>query len=514
MATYTTTSGAALGNIPLSTLMVDKDAVVSIVSGSASGVVDTVSGMISSAISTVWKAGGSVAASGSGALVYKSGTTWTAPLLVSGNEGKVYHLSEDYDITSDTAGFFKEGSGTHIEAGTDVAVIAHPTVQGGYIYDVLAVTDSSVVKSINNSWTPTNGNVTIPTAVASGQTGATDGLMSSGDKHKLNNIAAGAEVNQNAFSKIAVSGVTGTGDASSKTDTLTLVPGSNVTMTRDGKSVTINATGAPESSGFAHVTIGSVTIDADSAADTLTISGTTPIVASGDATNDKVTISHATCGPSSTGNTSKGDTTNQTPVFGGTFKVTSATVDKYGHTTALAEHTVTIPNSTVVASTSGSGGSAGLMSATDKEKLNCISTGANVGIAQIQATDGGTAGVSSSGAIVVFSGSNITITASPGAGADVVNFSVPSASTSGEGVVLLASSISAVGTVVPTAEQVVAAISGVESGLSANIATRVSGGSLHTALSGSGLANGVGSGNNTIYALINALHSVDGTAEA
>lgn len=82
--------------------------------------------------------------------------------------------------------------------------------------------------------------------------------------------------------------------------------------------------------------------------------------------------------PTEGANTSKGDTTNQTPAFGGTFKVTSETVDATGHTTVLAEHTVKIPNATAVASTGGTGGSAGLMSAADKEKLNGIATGAEV----------------------------------------------------------------------------------------------------------------------------------------
>ena len=40
---------------------------------------------------------------------------------------------------------------------------------------------------------------------------------------------------------------------------------------------------------------------------------------------------------------SKGDTTNQTPGFGDTFKVTSGTVDAQGHFTAFADHTVKIP---------------------------------------------------------------------------------------------------------------------------------------------------------------------------
>lgn len=87
---------------------------------------------------------------------------------------------------------------------------------------------------------------------------------------------------------------------------------------------------------------------------------------------------HPDAGPSSV--TSVGDTTNQTPSFGGTFKVTSETVDTAGHTTAVAEHTVTIPDATATASTSGQGGSAGLMSATDKEKLDGVEAGAQANV--------------------------------------------------------------------------------------------------------------------------------------
>lgn len=84
--------------------------------------------------------------------------------------------------------------------------------------------------------------------------------------------------------------------------------------------------------------------------------------------------------PTDGANTSAGDTTAQTPGFGGTFKALSATVDRLGHTTALTEHTVTIPAATAVASESGTGGSAGLMSATDKEKLDSVEAGAQVNI--------------------------------------------------------------------------------------------------------------------------------------
>jgi len=58
-----------------------------------------------------------------------------------------------------------------------------------------------------------------------------------------------------------------------------------------------------------------------------------------------------------------GDTANQTPAFGATFKVPSFTVDQYGRLTAAGEHTVTIP-ATVATDTV-----AGIMSAADHKKL-------------------------------------------------------------------------------------------------------------------------------------------------
>lgn len=62
--------------------------------------------------------------------------------------------------------------------------------------------------------------------------------------------------------------------------------------------------------------------------------------------------------------TSKGDTINKTPSWGDTFKALSATVDTYGRVTALAEHTVKIPNALATQSASG------LMDAGDKLKLD------------------------------------------------------------------------------------------------------------------------------------------------
>lgn len=57
------------------------------------------------------------------------------------------------------------------------------------------------------------------------------------EKNKLSGIATGAEVNQNAFSNIAVG--TTTIQADNKTDTLTLTAGSNITLTPNATSDTI-----------------------------------------------------------------------------------------------------------------------------------------------------------------------------------------------------------------------------------------------------------------------------------
>lgn len=62
------------------------------------------------------------------------------------------------------------------------------------------------------------------------------------EKNKLSGIASGAEVNQNAFSNVVVGSTTIAADG--KTDTLTLVAGSNITLTPDATNdkVTIAAT--------------------------------------------------------------------------------------------------------------------------------------------------------------------------------------------------------------------------------------------------------------------------------
>lgn len=70
-------------------------------------------------------------------------------------------------------------------------------------------------------------------------TQTSSGRMSAEDKKKLDNVAAGAEANQNAYAKVVAGSVTV--EANGKTSTLNLVAGSNVTITGDNanKRITI-----------------------------------------------------------------------------------------------------------------------------------------------------------------------------------------------------------------------------------------------------------------------------------
>lgn len=88
--------------------------------------------------------------------------------------------------------------------------------------------------------TPSEGSaqtITIPLATASDA-----GLLSPSDYNKLQGIQTGAEVNQNAFTRVIANGVAVEADA--KEDTLNLSAGSNVQLSADASNdtVTISAT--------------------------------------------------------------------------------------------------------------------------------------------------------------------------------------------------------------------------------------------------------------------------------
>lgn len=111
-------------------------------------------------------------------------------------------------------------------------------------------------------------------------TETTDGLMSAEDKIKLDGIEGGAEINQNAFSNVAIGSTTISAD--SKTDTLTLVAGSNVTITPDSTNdkITIAATdttysaagsglGLVKSGGDVNISNGVITVNDNSHSHTI-----------------------------------------------------------------------------------------------------------------------------------------------------------------------------------------------------------------------------------------------------
>ena len=69
---------------------------------------------------------------------------------------------------------------------------------------------------------------------------------------------------------------------------------------------------------------------------------TASVTAAASSSPAEVSFSHNTSGATSG---SYGDSNNQTPSYGGTFKVPYVTVDAYGHITGISEHTVKIPAS-------------------------------------------------------------------------------------------------------------------------------------------------------------------------
>lgn len=457
MATTTTTAGMALGNIPLSTMMVDKDAVVDIVSGEAEEILSGVQEIVDTAVSTAWKAGGS-----------KAPTDLTSALLVAANEGKVYNMSASGTTDSN----FMEGAGKPYTAGTDIAVINTGTASSPvYKFNVLAVQDGSVVKSVNNI-SPVNGNVTIPNADPNQA-----GLMSVSDFNKLVGISSGAEKNQNAFAKIAVSGVAGTGDAASKTDTLTLVPGNNVTISRNGKSVTIGAQ-VPSGVVQSFSTDGGNVSPVCGVVDIHGAGGISVAASGGGVVVDGTSLG---CGIAAL----ESGLYNLKNFSGVDVYTTSGSTTKTSVTAGSNEATLQIKAGNNVT-----------LAGDNSNKAVTIN-------ASVPVKDGKISGGSS-----LLSGTTIVI---PYASTVIGGTHTP-------GVVKVASGLAdSTSGVVPTAEQVSGAISGVIGdvvSIGQGLATKVSGGSLHTALSGSGLANGVGSGSNTIYALINALHSVDGQSES
>ena len=126
-------------------------------------------------------------------------------------------------------------------AFSNVAVNGQTTVSADTATDTLTLVAGTNV-TITTDADSDSVTITAKDTTYSNATTSANGLMSKDDKSKLNGIASGAEVNQNAFAKVTVGETTIVADA--KQDTLTIVAGSNVTITPDSTNdkITIAST--------------------------------------------------------------------------------------------------------------------------------------------------------------------------------------------------------------------------------------------------------------------------------
>lgn len=169
------------------------------------------------------------------------GDAATASAAKSGSALETAINSKADKVASATSGNFAglDANGNLTDSGkkaSDFATAAQGTKADSAVQGVKLAGASSAL-------TPDSSKVVnIPNAVATGSTGATNGLMTAADKQKLDGIASGAEVNQNAFSNVKVGSTTVAAD--SKTDTLTLVAGGATTITPDATNdkITISST--------------------------------------------------------------------------------------------------------------------------------------------------------------------------------------------------------------------------------------------------------------------------------
>ena len=152
-------------------------------------------------------------------------------VLKVGGEDVAINLSNKADkVASAASGNFAglDSNGNLTDSGSKASDFA-TAAQG-------SKADSAVqgvkLNGAGSALTPDSSNVvTIPDAIATGESGATNGLMTAADKAKLAGIAEGAEVNQYAFSNVKVGNSTVAADG--KTDTIEFVEGNAVTLTPD-----------------------------------------------------------------------------------------------------------------------------------------------------------------------------------------------------------------------------------------------------------------------------------------
>lgn len=186
----------------------------------------------------------------------------------------------------------KFARGDHIHPSDTTRVPTSRTVNGKALSANITLYGDEIDTSLEYS----------STALASASEGPIDGVLGAlddwldGAEDKLAGIAAGAEVNQNAFSTVEIMKRNGTSvtslAADSKTDTVRFTEGTNITLAASAASdnVTISTSAEVNQNAFSNVKVGSTTIVADDKTDTLELVAGSNVTLTPDATNDKVTI--------------------------------------------------------------------------------------------------------------------------------------------------------------------------------------------------------------------------------
>lgn len=257
------------------------------------------------------------------AIKYRGGNLPSTGTLTAGRvylfvyDGTNYELIGDLDTNSTYSVVTTSSNGLMLatdKVKLDSLAVEEVDVENGPGYTQISFdgTDFPVVTASSDGYIPRSA---LPDATTSAK-----GAMTAADKTKLNGIATGAEVNQNAFSNVKVGSTTVAADG--KTDTLELVAGSNVTITPDATNdkITIAATDTTYSeastsaaglmstsdktklngiatgaevnqNAFSNVKVGSTTVAADAKQDTLELAAGSNITITPDSTNDKITIS-------------------------------------------------------------------------------------------------------------------------------------------------------------------------------------------------------------------------------
>lgn len=220
-------------------------------------------------------------------------------------------------------------------------------------------------------------------------TSTESGFMSSGDKKKLDGIAEGAEINQNAYTKVNVATAAGTSkgqaNASSKLAALTLKEGSNVTLSVMGETVTVSAAGGKHSN--SHVTGGDDAIPvATSSVDGLMAAADKAkldSVKSGAEVNQNAfsvveAVSSAGTSRGKASSSAKTDTVTLKEGAGISLDVSgkAITVGVVGGTTPAVHGSDHISGGRDAIPNATANGSSGLMSGADKAKLDAVQTGA------------------------------------------------------------------------------------------------------------------------------------------